>query len=69
MFKYILIVENGIQFVEHKFEGERIDANSAITWYPLSPKTRVDIVRMVTRSDMMLNDHVAHIGDIFVENH
>ena len=42
LFKYILIIENSIQFVEHKFEGERIDASSAITWYPLSSKTRVE---------------------------
>ena len=68
-FKYILIIENGIQFVEHKFEGERIEANSAITWYPLASKGRIDIVRMITRSDMMLNDHVYRIGDIFAENH
>ena len=67
-FKFILVLENGYEFVQHKFKEERIDASAAINWYPLSSRTRTDNVKMITRSDMMLNDNFAHVGDLLVEN-
>ncbi len=58
-FKYIIVRENTKQFVQHKFEDERIDETSKITWYPISAVNRIDYVRMITRSEMQLNDGIA----------
>jgi hypothetical protein len=60
--------ENGRQFVQHKFEAERIDNTSILTWYPISDKTRVDVVRKITRSDMQLFDDIVNFGEILGES-
>ena len=67
-FKYFYVLENEKQFVQYKFEEERLNQSSKTTWYPISSKTRIDYVRMITRKDMKLNDDwFANIGDVFVE--
>ena len=39
-----------------------------MNWYPLSQMTRSDNVKMITRSEAMLNDNFGSVGDIFVDN-
>jgi len=55
-FKYMLVLENSRQFVQHKFGEMRIEESSHLKWYPISTKTRTDVVKMITRTDMQLND-------------
>ena len=50
--KYLFVLENQRQFVQHKFGEERIDESAHVSWYPISTKTRVDVVKMITRTDM-----------------
>ena len=67
-FKYFFVLENEKQFVQYKFEDDRLDRTSKTAWFPISAKNRIDYVRMITRSDMKLNDDwFANIGDVFVE--
>jgi len=61
-FKYFLVLENGRQFVQHKFGEERIDESSQLSWYPISTTTRTDVVRMITRNDMQLKDSPFSFG-------
>ena len=58
-FKYIIVRENSRQFVQHKFQNERLDDSSRITWYPISAINRIDVVKMITRSEIQLNDGIA----------
>ena len=67
-FKYFIVLENGRQFVQYKFGEERIDQSAKVSWYPISSRTRVDMVRMITRNDMSLDDDPMNLGGIFVDS-
>lgn len=65
--KYFIVRENNRAFVQHKFGEERINDKSQLKWYPISNVSRVDVVRMITRSDMLLNDSIMNIGSLQTE--
>lgn len=67
--KYFFVFENDRQFLQHKFgRNDRMDKSSKVYWYPLSSQTRLDYVRMITRSDVDLSDGFAGLGDFFREH-
>jgi len=67
-FKYLFVLENGRQFVQHKFGPARIDESAKHSWYPISSKTRADVVRMIKRNDMALYDHAINFAEVRLDS-
>lgn len=59
---------NTKDFVQHKFESDRIEASSKIVWFPVSVASRMDYVVKLTRSTMQLNDSQFSIGSLTAED-
>ena len=55
-FKYLIGIYNSKNFVQHKFEEDRIEATSKVAWFPISEGIRIDYVIKLTRTRMLLND-------------
>lgn len=60
--KYITTLENEKKFIAHKFEDERVDPSSTTKWYSISPFTRIDYVRELTRTSMEFSDSLIDLG-------
>ena len=63
-FKYILTVDNMKRFIQHDFDEDRIEMASTLKWYPLSPEIRTDIVEIVQRQNMIINDYRFNVGSL-----
>ena len=55
--KYIVTLTNQRDFISHEFKEKRIAEQSSIKWFAMSEISRVDQVRMITRSKLKLNDY------------
>ena len=55
--KYILLFQNQRKFIQYKFGEGRINESSVISWYSVSPNSRIDNVLMISRSSIEMNDH------------
>ena len=67
-FKYILVYENSRRFIPHMFNDERIASYSYVRWFPVSNTVRTDIVKMIVRSQMDLNDYYINIGNVKIDD-
>ena len=65
--KYIVSLENEAKFIQHKFGDQRVSAKSTIRFYPMSYKTRIDFVKTIYRSEIILSDSVFNIGGLMNE--
>ena len=54
-FKYIMVIENTKTFIPHLFDEKSIKKVSRLKFYPIAT-IRTDIVQMITRSLIILND-------------
>ena len=66
-FKYILLCNNDARFIQHKFGENRVEKKSQLAWYALNYNTRVDVPKIVTRSDVQLGDNIYNIAGLFDE--
>lgn len=53
-FKYILTVENEENYLQTRPAGNRMEQYAKISWFGLSPNTRVDKVKRITFEDIQL---------------
>ena len=60
--KYLFTYENDKKFISYKFGEDRIDRTAKRHWHTLSPVSRVEHVKMIYRSDLVLNDSIFSIG-------
>ena len=66
-FKYIVALENEAKFIQHKFGDQRIQEKSTIRFYPMSYNTRIDFVKKIYRSKVVLSDSILNIGGLMNE--
>jgi len=46
-FKFLVTLENEQRFIANQFDGQRVSNTSKVNWHALTPKARVDYVKMV----------------------
>lgn len=63
--KYLITLLNQKKFVQHKFDEERIDRHSTLTWYPLNPDARTDYANEIIRTELELADGMFNLGNLF----
>ena len=54
--KYFLLLDNEKRFIKNQFHERSIDSTSKTKWYPVSPKTRDDNLRVIKRGSVELKD-------------
>ena len=62
--KYILTLTNTRSFIQYEFFEDSIAETSQIQWYPLTYDVRFEQVRMITHTQLKLNDYHMSVGDL-----
>ena len=65
--KYILTLTNEKSFISHEFFESRVASISKLKWFAMNEQTRLDQVRLITRSKLKLNDYQWNIGNMFMD--
>ena len=55
-FKYLVGIWNSKNFVQHRFDDDRIQSTSNVFWYPISASSRLEYLIKISRNTMQLND-------------
>lgn len=65
--KYFLLLDNEKRFIKNQFHEKSTVSESKTKWYPVSPETRDDNVRMIKRGSVELKDSFYSIIGSFTD--